>query len=53
MMFVEVFYDYQPFMFDSWIGEKRINYTAAFATRDQRAAGIFNPAPAAPVRNCD
>ncbi len=53
IMFVEVFYDYEPFMFDSWIGEKRITYTAAFAARDSRdTSGVFNPGPAAPVSNC-
>ena len=53
VMFVEVFYDYQPFMFDSWIGQRTINYTAAFVARDSRASGpVNNPAPAAPVANC-
>jgi hypothetical protein len=53
VMFVEVFYEYQPFMFDSWIGNKRIDYEAAFTVRDPRdTSGIFNPAPAATVRSC-
>jgi TadE-like protein len=54
VMFVEVFYDYEPFIYESWIGERTINYTAAFAARDSRntASGVTNPAPAAPVRNC-
>ena len=53
VMFVEVFYEYQPFMFDSWIGSKRIDYEAAFTVRDPRdTSGIFNPAPAATVNSC-
>ena len=53
VMFVEVFYEYQPFMFDSWIGSKRIDYEAAFTVRDPRdTSNIFNPAPAAVVRGC-
>jgi hypothetical protein len=53
VMFVEVFYDYQPFMFSSWIGNKRIHYTAAFSVRDSRdTTNVFNPAPAAVVRTC-
>lgn len=53
VMFVEVFYEYQPFMFDSWIGSKRIDYEAAFTVRDPRdTSGIFNPAPAATVNGC-
>jgi hypothetical protein len=54
VMFVEVFYEYQPFMFDSWIGSRTINYAAAFVARDSRdtAFGVANPAPAAPVSGC-
>jgi hypothetical protein len=54
VMFVEVFYDYTPFMFDSWIGTRTINYTAAFAARDSRntASGVTNPSPSAPIRGC-
>ena len=53
VMFVEVFYDYTPFMFDSWIGQRTINYTAAFVARDSRdTSSVSNPAPAAPVANC-
>ena len=53
VMFVEVYYDYTPFMFDSWIGQRTINYTAAFVARDSRDTSVLsNPSPAAPVRNC-
>ena len=53
VMFVEVFYDYQPFMFGSWIGNKRIHYTAAFSVRDSRdTTNVFNPAPVAVVSSC-
>ena len=53
VMFVEVQYDYQPFMFASWMGADTIQYTAAFGVRDSRdTSQIFNPAPAALVNNC-
>ena len=53
VMFVEVYYDYIPFMFGSFIGTKRIRYTAAFGVRDARdTSQIFNPAPAATARTC-
>jgi hypothetical protein len=54
VMFVEVFYDYQPFLFESWIGSRTVNYTAAFAARDARntSTGVTNPSPAATVRSC-
>lgn len=53
VMFVEVFYDYAPFMFASWIGSKGIRYTAAFNVRDARdTSQIYNPAPAALRNTC-
>lgn len=53
VMFVEIYYDYQPFMFESFIGNKRIEYTASFTARDARdTSNIFNPAPAATVNAC-
>jgi hypothetical protein len=53
VMFVEVYYDYQPFLYDSWIGDQHINYTAAFTVRDARdTTNIFNPSPAATVNSC-
>ena len=53
VMFVEVYYDYVPFMFGSWVGNKRIRYTAAFGVRDARdTSNIFNPSPAATSRTC-
>lgn len=53
VMFVEIYYDYTPFMYASFIGNKRIEYTAAFTTRDARdTSNIFNPAPAAVVNSC-
>lgn len=53
VMFVEVFYDYEPFMFDSWIGERTINYTAAFVARDSRDTSSLLNLPAVPVRSCN
>ncbi len=53
VMFVEVYYEYQPFLYDSWIGDQHINYTAAFTVRDARdTSNIFNPSPAATVNSC-
>lgn len=54
VMFVEIFYEYQPFMFGSFVGSKRIDYSAAFTVRDARdTSNIFNPNPAAQVRSCN
>ncbi len=54
VMFVEIFYDYQPFMFGSFVGTKRIEYSAAFTVRDARdTSNIFNPNPASTVRGCN
>ncbi len=54
IMFVEVNYDYRPFIFKPLIGAKqRIFYNAAFAVRDPRdTSAIFNPSPAATVNSC-
>lgn len=53
VMFVEVYYDYQPFLYDSWIGQQHINYTAAFTVRDARdTSAIFNPAPVSVPNLC-
>lgn len=53
VMYVEIFYDYRPFMFASFIGNKTIRYTAAFTTRDSRdSSGVFNPNNAT-VANCN
>lgn len=52
VMFIEVFYDYQPFMFDSWIGQRTINYSAAFVARDSRDTSAINNLPAVSVNSC-
>lgn len=53
VMFVEVYYDYRPFMFGAWIGDNLISYNAAFGVRDARdTSNIFNPSPAALVASC-
>ncbi len=54
VMFVEVVYNYQPIMMERVIGRQPIRKTAAMLVRDQRdlAAGIANPAPAAPINSC-
>jgi hypothetical protein len=52
VMFAEVFLDYQPFMFESWIGARTINYTAAFVARDNRDTSSVTNTPAVTVNNC-
>ena len=53
VMFVEVYYTYQPLLFGSWLGPQTIRSTAAFTVRESRdLSQIYNPSPAAPVRNC-
>lgn len=53
VMFVEVYYTYQPLLFGSWLGSQTIRSTAAFTVRESRdLSQIYNPSPAAPVRTC-
>ncbi len=53
VMFVEVEYDYQPFIFASWVGTQTLQYTAAFGVRDARdTTMIYNPAPVATPALC-
>jgi hypothetical protein len=52
VMFAEVFIDYQPFMFDSWIGARTINYTSAFVARDSRDTTTVTNAQAVAIASC-
>jgi hypothetical protein len=53
VMFVEVFYDYQPLLYGKWLGPRRIHATAAFNIRETRdLSGIYNPSPAVTVSSC-
>lgn len=53
VMFVEVVYDYQPFMFGQVIEDRTVRKTAAMFVRDDRELSqIYNPAPAATVNSC-
>jgi hypothetical protein len=53
VMFVEVYYTYQPLLFGSWLGPQTIRSTAAFTVRESRdLSQVYNPSPTAPVRNC-
>lgn len=53
VMFVEVVYDYEPLLFASWVGTKRIRSTAAFNVREPRdMSQLFNPSPAVTPSNC-
>lgn len=62
VMFVEITYDYVPLFTTVFVPARTIRYEASFIVRDQRELagpiapadpdGIFNPAPAAPVRSC-
>lgn len=54
VMFVEIFYDYQPMVGAEWFGTPRIRSTAAFNIREGRdLSQLYNPAPAAAVSSCD
>jgi hypothetical protein len=53
IMFVEVYYTYQPLLYGSWMGPRTIRSTAAFTVRESRdLSQVYNPSPAAPVRSC-
>jgi hypothetical protein len=53
VMFVEVYYTYQPLMFGSWLGPQTIRSTAAFTVRESRdLSQIYNPAPSVTVSSC-
>lgn len=53
VMFVEIFYDYQPMVGRQWFGTPRIRSTAAFNIREGRdLSQVYNPAPAATVSSC-
>ena len=53
VMFVEIFYDYQPMVGAAWFGTPRIRSTAAFNIREGRdLSQVYNPAPAAAVSSC-
>lgn len=36
VMFVEIFYDYQPLLYGKWLGPQRVHSTAAFNIREAR-----------------
>jgi hypothetical protein len=51
VMFVEVYYDYQPMIYGKWLGSKRIHTTAAFNIREARdLTQIYGPGTAS---TCD
>lgn len=53
VMFVEVFYRYEPIVMDSLFGEPELHYTASFVVRDDRdLTRIYNPSPAATPSTC-
>jgi hypothetical protein len=59
VMFVEVFYDYQPLLYGKWLGQRRIHAVAAFNVREARdltgpagGNGVYNPAPAVTASTC-
>lgn len=47
VMFVQVYYDYKPLMFGSWLGPRTIQSTAAFTVRESR--DLSNPYASAGV----
>jgi TadE-like protein len=52
IMFVEIAYDYQPLVGETWIGKRTLRYNASFMVRDDRDPGIKNPEPKDPVARC-
>lgn len=59
VMFVEVFYDYQPLLYGKWVTNKRLHSVAAFNVREARdlkgptgGDGVYNPSPAATPSTC-
>ncbi len=56
VIFVEVNYDYQPLLAAFFLGQRKVQQTAAFIVRDNRALedGVRDPAPQAKQRmTCD
>lgn len=53
VMFVEIYYDYQPLLYGKVIGQRRMHSTAAFNIREARdLTQVYNPSSAA-VSSCD
>jgi hypothetical protein len=53
VMFVQVYYTYQPLLFGAWLGPRTIQSTAAFTVRESRdLTQVYNPSPMAPVSSC-
>jgi hypothetical protein len=54
VMFVEVYYTYQPLMYGSWLGSRTIKSTAAFTVRESRdLSKVWNTTTdPAPVASC-
>src|SRR3546814_19608491 len=52
VMFVEVYYDYQPLLYGKVVGKRRMHSTAAFNLREARdLTQVYNPS-SAPVSHC-
>jgi len=53
VMFVEIYYDYQPLLYGKVVGQRRMHSTAAFNIREARdLTQVYNPSSVA-VSNCD
>ena len=53
VMFIEVYYDYEPLLYGRWLGPKRIHTTAAFNVREARDLREgFNPTPTGTAATC-
>lgn len=52
VMFVEVYFDYQPIVFPAFIGTRTMKSDAAFLVRDERSAAYPQNPNGAPVRAC-
>lgn len=53
VMFVEIYYTYQPLAYGNWLGPRTIRTTAAYNIREARdLTQVYNPAPTATKSVC-
>lgn len=52
IMFVEIFYEYEPMITTAFFGRPRINYTASFIVRDKRDLTKIYPTTGVTAQTC-
>ena len=52
IMFVELFYEYEPMITTAFFGRPRINYSASFIVRDKRDLTKIYPTTGVTARTC-